>query len=92
MNTGKAVLGVLAGVAVGALLGVLFAPDKGSETRKKVFKKGSDTLDDLSDKLDDLSANISEKMDAVKNETHGFYEKAKSNGEANKKDVKPQTS
>ena len=40
MSTGKIVVGVLAGVAVGALLGVLFAPDKGSETRKKISKGG----------------------------------------------------
>ena len=36
MSTGKLVVGVLAGVAVGALVGMLFAPDKGSETRKKI--------------------------------------------------------
>ena len=35
MSKGKLLLGVLAGVAAGALLGILMAPDKGSETRKK---------------------------------------------------------
>jgi len=39
MSTGKVLLGVLAGIAVGATLGILFAPDKGSTTRKKFPKK-----------------------------------------------------
>lgn len=35
MDTGKVLLGILAGLATGAVLGILFAPDKGSDTRKK---------------------------------------------------------
>ena len=38
MESSKVVLGVIGGVAVGALLGVLFAPDKGSKTRKKILE------------------------------------------------------
>ncbi len=57
-NTGKIVLGALAGVAAGAILGILFAPDKGSETRKKIAQQGSDTLDGLKDKMDEVIASI----------------------------------
>ena len=52
MNNGKAILAVLAGVAAGAALGMLFAPDKGSGTRKKISKKGEDLADALNDKID----------------------------------------
>ena len=53
-GTGKVVVGLLAGLAVGALLGVLFAPDKGSETRRKMAEKGSDLADDVNEKLKKL--------------------------------------
>ena len=39
MNSGKVILGALAGIAAGALIGVLVAPDKGSESRNKIVKK-----------------------------------------------------
>ena len=52
MNTGKAILGVLAGMAAGAVIGMLFAPDKGTETRRKIAKKGEDLMDSLEDRID----------------------------------------
>ncbi len=68
MSTGKVLVGVLAGVAVGALLGVLFAPDKGSETRKKLAQKGEDSVDGLREKLDELINNFAEKFEDDKAE------------------------
>jgi len=52
MSSGKVLLGVLAGMAVGAALGVLFAPDKGWDTRKRISKKGDDFTDDLGDRFE----------------------------------------
>ena len=37
----------VSGVAAGAILGILFAPDKGSETRRKISDKGKDYADGM---------------------------------------------
>jgi gas vesicle protein len=66
MEKGKIVLGVLGGIAVGTLLGVLFAPDKGSITRRKISKKGEEYLDDIKDKFDEFLDSVSEKYTEVK--------------------------
>ncbi len=46
MKTGK-IVGMLGAVAAGAVIGLLFAPDKGSETRKKRSSKGKDLAETL---------------------------------------------
>ena len=66
MGSGKVLLGLLAGVAAGALLGILIAPDKGSVTRKKISKKGDDYADALKEKFNEFMDNISEKIEEVK--------------------------
>jgi gas vesicle protein len=53
MNTGKAFLGVLVGITAGAALGILFAPQKGSNTRKKIVRKGEDLVDTLDEKINE---------------------------------------
>ena len=50
-NTAKILAAVAAGAAAGAVLGVLFAPDKGSETRRKIKEKGENMANDLKDKF-----------------------------------------
>jgi len=50
-NTGKLIGALLVGAAIGAALGILFAPGKGDETRKKIFDKAKDLADDLTGKM-----------------------------------------
>lgn len=39
-NTSKVLIALGAGVAIGGVLGILFAPDKGVETRHKIAENG----------------------------------------------------
>jgi gas vesicle protein len=66
MISGKVVIGALAGIAAGALIGVLFAPDKGSETRGKILKEGEDYLDSVKVKFNSLLDNMSGKFNGGK--------------------------
>jgi gas vesicle protein len=50
-NTGKIVTAVAAGAATGAILGVLFAPDKGSETRRKITEQGKKISESVKDQF-----------------------------------------
>ncbi|MDD2982923.1 MAG: YtxH domain-containing protein [Crocinitomicaceae bacterium] len=78
MEAGKKVaLGVLAGAAVGAIAGVLLAPDKGSETRKKISKKTSDTVTGVKDKVASVVGTIGSKFQNGKEEVVEKFDIAK---------------
>ncbi len=76
MSTGKVALGVVAGVATGAILGILFAPDKGSVTRKKIADKGKDSLDGLKTRYNSVIDNLSAKLEQVKQNGHDAVDDA----------------
>jgi gas vesicle protein len=54
MARGKIFLGLMAGIAVGSLIGILFAPDSGISTRKKIVDKGEDYADKVKEKFNGL--------------------------------------
>ena len=79
MNNSKVLVGLFAGVAIGATLGILFAPDKGTETRKKIKDKSDDYKQKATDKYGDIVDAAQQKYDTVRskfNELTGRAENA----------------
>ena len=58
MKANKIALGLLGGLAAGAVAGILFAPAKGVDTRKKILKKGNNIADEFKDKFGNLSEEV----------------------------------
>jgi len=75
MSNSKVLLGFVVGAAVGAALGILFAPDKGAETRRKISEQGNDLADDLKDKFADLVDGVKEKFTSLKSDAEDIVDK-----------------
>ncbi len=65
-NSGSTFLALLTGAAIGAGLGMLYAPDSGEETRRKLGENARRTQDDLNRRYKETSSNLSEKAKKAK--------------------------
>lgn len=65
MNSGKVFLSVLLAAATGVAVGMLFAPEKGSRTRRKIREKGEDYLEDLKEDYEHKVRSFKRKVDAA---------------------------
>ncbi len=71
-NYTKIAIGVAGGFLAGAILGILFAPDKGTETRAKIKNAGTNLSDNIQetinkgkDSLSTMKSNLKERVDGV---------------------------
>ncbi len=87
MSSGKLFLGILAGIATGATLGILFAPEKGSATRKKIMDKGEDFVEECKTKMEDLVTQLTDTFEKVKEEADELVAKTKEKCDEIKKEV-----
>lgn len=69
MKNGKLLAGIITGLGAGALLGILFAPDKGSKTRKKFLKGHCDTPEDGASHLHDIMRKSKKKAQQKQDKT-----------------------
>ncbi|MEO6491096.1 MAG: YtxH domain-containing protein [Ferruginibacter sp.] len=80
MSTTKLLSAVLLGAAAGAVLGLLFAPEKGSETRKKITKRSGEFGDAVKNKFTEFGETISEKYDNIKGDANDMMDKGREAG------------
>jgi gas vesicle protein len=78
-NAGNTLLAVLSGAVIGAGIGILFAPDKGSKTREKIKDGFDDAKNDLKHKFENFSDELKHKFSIAKNDLEETYEDLVSN-------------
>jgi gas vesicle protein len=81
MKSGNVVLGIVSGLAVGAILGVLFAPDKGSNTRKKIARKSNEFKDTVKESFNDILTSVEDQYHNLTSKAEDIVEEGKTNVE-----------
>lgn len=77
MSTQNTVIGILGGIAVGAIAGILLAPDKGSKTRAKIAESAEETKDNIIENINSATDSFSEKIEELKKVGNDILEKGK---------------
>lgn len=83
-----AVIALLAGLAVGAVLGILFAPDSGKNTREKIADKALDLADEAKDGLYSIKDKVSMGKDSLTNLKDRVVDNVKSKVESASQEFK----
>lgn len=71
-NTGQTLLALLTGAAIGAGLGILYAPDKGSTTRDKLSKEAKKAQKKLNKQIRETTSTLGDKAQKAR---HSFEQK-----------------
>jgi len=81
------IVAVLAGAAVGAAIGILFAPDEGVKTRKKIKDGALAKKDELKDKISELTETVKSKFGVAKQDLESSLDTLVANVEHKAEDV-----
>ena len=76
------------GVAIGLLLGILYAPASGEETRRKISRNANRIKDKVTDTYDDISDAVSDQVHNVKQKANDLLNKGEVDFKEAKNDIK----
>lgn len=65
-DSSNTILGILAGTAIGAAIGILFAPDKGTATRRKLVEQSNTLVDNVASESERLKNQVVDTFTAKK--------------------------
>jgi gas vesicle protein len=68
MKTRDLLLGTLVGFTAGAVIGILFAPKKGSVTRRFLAQKGNNYIGEMKEMFSENLKTVNQKIDTLKDE------------------------
>jgi gas vesicle protein len=80
MSSSNFVSGVLVGALAGLTIGILFAPEKGSDTRQKLMDKGNDLADALKDRFNKITGEGEDVLNEAGNSIEDLARKGKRKG------------
>jgi gas vesicle protein len=86
-TTGNTLLALMTGAAIGATIGILFAPDKGTNTRGKIKDGYNDAKYDLKHKFGDVSKKVKNKFAQTKEDLEDTFDEFVSSAEYKAEDI-----
>lgn len=84
MKAGKLLVGLVSGAAAGAALGLLFAPKKGTETRRNITETGDNYLKEVKKSFNDFADNLNHRVEAITSKSKATLSKSKTDERINK--------
>jgi len=78
-DSGSIMLALLTGAAIGAGVGILYAPDRGDKTRSKISKKAKKTKDEIASRISHATEELTKTAEAKKMDFEAKLDKTISN-------------